>query len=178
MPFRLWACMGRRDHVLDEVQRYWGILPLQPILGLKLLLTGFVWTIAPKQLVMHGLWVVGQQNVDISDTLHLRDVAMATTFWLSMDYNFGCIIASDTLFNSRGDFLGSSYAMKWQHSRFRRSKGGCHGNHFLAFYIYAVQIGATWWIRLSRLYAVAMRPRVKLLWALTIATHYTCSSMM
>ena len=28
----------------------------------------------------------------------LRDVAMATNFWLSMGYNFGCIIASDTLF--------------------------------------------------------------------------------
>ena len=25
---------------------------------------------------------------DIADTLQLRDVAMATTFWLSMGYNF------------------------------------------------------------------------------------------
>jgi len=31
----------------------------------------------------------------------LRDVAIATNFWLSMDYNFGCVIASDTLFDSR-----------------------------------------------------------------------------
>jgi len=30
--------------------------------------------------------------------LHLRDVAMATTFWLLMGYNFGCMIAIDTLF--------------------------------------------------------------------------------
>jgi len=52
--------------------------------------------------------VVGQQNADIPDTLHLRDVAMATTFWLSMGYNFGCMTASDTLFDSRGGFLGSS----------------------------------------------------------------------
>jgi len=37
---------------------------------------------------------------------------MATTFWLSMDYNFGCMIASDMLFNSRGGFSGSSYPMK------------------------------------------------------------------
>jgi len=29
-------------------------------------------------------------------------------FWLSMAYNFGCMIASDTLFDSRGRFLGSS----------------------------------------------------------------------
>jgi len=51
--------------------------------------------------------VVGRQNADIADTLHLRDVAMATTFWLSIDYNFGCMIASDTLFDSGGGFSGS-----------------------------------------------------------------------
>jgi len=34
--------------------------------------------------------VVGGQNADIADTLHL--VAMATTFWLSMGYNFSCVI--------------------------------------------------------------------------------------
>jgi len=27
---------------------------------------------------------------------------MATTFWLSMGYNFSCMIASDTLFDSKG----------------------------------------------------------------------------
>ena len=41
-----------------------------------------------------------------------RDVAMATTIWLSMGYNFGCMIASDTLFDSRGGFSGSSYPTK------------------------------------------------------------------
>ena len=35
----------------------------------------------------------------------LRDVAMATTIWLSMGYNFGCMIASDTLFDSRGGWV-------------------------------------------------------------------------
>ena len=49
--------------------------------------------------------MVGQQNADIADTLHLRDVAMATTFCLSMGYNFGCMIGSD----SRG---GSCYPLK------------------------------------------------------------------
>ena len=34
---------------------------------------------------------------------------MATTFCLSIDYNFSCMIASDTLFDSRGWFSGSSY---------------------------------------------------------------------
>jgi len=56
--------------------------------------------------------VVSRQNADIADTTHVRDVAMATTFWLSMSYNFGCMIASDTLFDSRCPFSGSSYPMK------------------------------------------------------------------
>jgi len=44
-----------------------------------------------------------------------RDVAMATNFGKQfaingfVGYNFGCIIASDTLFDSRGGFSGSSY---------------------------------------------------------------------
>jgi len=42
----------------------------------------------------------------------LRDVAMATSFWLSMGYTFGCMIASDTLFDFTCGFSGSSYPMK------------------------------------------------------------------
>jgi len=38
----------------------------------------------------------------------MRDVAMATTFWLSISYNVGCMIASDTLFDSRGGFWGQA----------------------------------------------------------------------
>ena len=56
--------------------------------------------------------MVGRQNADTADTLQLRDVAMATTFWLLMGYNFGCMIASDTLFDSSGGFSGSSYPIK------------------------------------------------------------------
>jgi len=56
--------------------------------------------------------VVGRQNADIADTLHLRDVAMATTFLLLMGYNFGSVIASDMLFDSRGGCSGSGYPMK------------------------------------------------------------------
>jgi len=51
--------------------------------------------------------VVGRQNADIADTLHLRDVAMATSFWLLMGYNFGCMIASYMLFDSGGGFSGT-----------------------------------------------------------------------
>jgi len=56
--------------------------------------------------------VVSRQNADITDTLKQREVAIATTVWLPSGYNFGCVIASDTLFDSRGGFLGSSYPMK------------------------------------------------------------------
>jgi len=48
----------------------------------------------------------------------LRYVAMATNFGTQFlitgfgGYNFGCMISSDTLFDSRGEFLGSSYPMK------------------------------------------------------------------
>jgi len=52
------------------------------------------------------------QILPIADTLHVRDVAMATPFCLSIGYNFGCMIAGDTLFDSSGEFLGSSYLMK------------------------------------------------------------------
>jgi len=48
----------------------------------------------------------------IADTLRISNVAMATIFWLSVGYNFGCMRASDTLFDARGRFLGSSYPMK------------------------------------------------------------------
>ena len=55
--------------------------------------------------------MVGRQNADIADTLQLRDVAMATTFWLSMGNNLSCMTASDTPFDSRGRFSVSSYPM-------------------------------------------------------------------
>jgi len=45
----------------------------------------------------------------------LKDVAMKTNFGAQfaitsfVGYNFGCMTASDTMFDSRGGFLGSSY---------------------------------------------------------------------
>ena len=56
--------------------------------------------------------MVGRQNAEIADTLQLRDVAMATTFWLLMGYNLSCMTASDTLFDSRGGFSRTSNPMK------------------------------------------------------------------
>jgi len=61
-----------------------------------------------------GLWAqMGPRNhVLAGGPQMLRDVAMATNFWLSMGYNFGCMIASDMLIDTRGGFSGSSYPMK------------------------------------------------------------------
>ena len=64
----------------------------------------------------------------------LRDVAMATNFGTQfaiagfVGCNFGCMIASNKLFDSRGGFSGSSSPMK--NSRNPASKGRCHGNQF------------------------------------------------
>ena len=52
------------------------------------------------------------------DPAVLREVAMATNFRTQfaitgfVRYNFVCMIASDTLFDSTGGFSGSSYPMK------------------------------------------------------------------
>ena len=70
----------------------------------KIAITGFVFTIATRRLVMEGVLVVGRHSAAIADTLQLRDFSTATTFWLSMGYNFTCMIASDTLFDSRWVF--------------------------------------------------------------------------
>jgi len=61
--------------------------------------------------------VVSRQNADIAVTLQLMEVFIATTFWLSSGYNFGCVIASDTLSDSRGGFSGPSYQLTTHQSR-------------------------------------------------------------
>jgi len=54
---------------------------------------------------------------------------MPTTFWHSMGYNFSFMIASDTLFDSRGWVFGDKLPNK-DNSRDRGCKGRCHGNQF------------------------------------------------
>ena len=68
--------------------------------------------------------MVSRQNAYIINTLQLREVAMATTFWLPMGYNFACVIANDTAFDFRCEFAGSSYPMKTVGSH-----GRCRSNH-------------------------------------------------
>jgi len=88
--------------------------------------------------------VVGRQNADIAGTLHLRDIAMATTFWLSVGYNFSCMIASDMLFDSRGGFSRSCYPMK---SADFEVLGDIAMATIFWLSTYGVHIGATWQIR-------------------------------
>ena len=67
-----------------------------------------------------GLWVrIGRKNHVLDGVpVVLRDVAMATNFGTQfaitgfVGYNFGYMIASNMLFDSRGVFLGSSCLMK------------------------------------------------------------------
>ena len=47
----------------------------------------------------------------------LRDVAMATNFRLSMAYNFGCMIARDRLFDSRGGLSYNYFQFRIKNSR-------------------------------------------------------------
>jgi len=63
-----------------------------------------------------GLWarMVPRYHVLDGGPQVLRAVAMATNFWLSMGYNFCCMIASDMLLDSTGRFSGSSYLMNTQ----------------------------------------------------------------
>jgi len=105
--------------------------------------------------------VVGRQNADIADTLHLRDIAMATTFWLSMGYNFSCMIASDTLFGSRGWVFRVKLSDE-DIDNFEVLRDVAMASIFWLS-IYGVDIGATWRIRLNRPCAAAMRPYGKLL---------------
>ena len=57
-----------------------------------------------RKLVMKGGLSGRRQNADIADTLHLRDITMATIHALLMGHSYSCMIASGTLFHSRGGF--------------------------------------------------------------------------
>jgi len=67
-----------------------------------------------------GLWAWMSRRNHVLDggPAVLRDGAKATSFGTQfaitsfVGYNFGCMIASNMLFDSRGGFLGSSYPMK------------------------------------------------------------------
>ena len=70
----------------------------------------------------YGLWArmgrrnrVGWGSVSAEGRCHgnqFLDAICYNWLWRFMGYNFGCMIASDTQFDSRGGFSGSSYPMK------------------------------------------------------------------
>jgi len=47
----------------------------------KIAITGFVRTIATRQLVMERVWVVSRQNAGIADTLHMVTIFSAFCIW-------------------------------------------------------------------------------------------------
>ena len=95
--------------------------------------------------------MVSRQNADIANTLQLRDIVMATTFWLSMGYNFGCMIASNMLFDSRSGFLGVKPSDE-DIADFDVPRDVATATIFwLSIGLYGVHIGATWRIRLNHL---------------------------
>ena len=114
--------------------------------------------------------MVGWHIADIADTLHQRDVAMATTFWLSMGYNFSCMIASGTIFDSRG-WVFRVNLFNEVIADFKVLRDVAMATIF-CLAIYGVHIGATWQIRLNRPCAAAMRPYVKLLWPLVVVVFH------
>jgi len=86
---------------------------------------------------------------------------MATTFWLSLGYHFGCVITRDTLFDSRGWVFWVKLSDE-DLADFKVLRDVAMVTIFWLS-IYWVHISATWRIRLNRPCAAAMRPYVKLL---------------
>jgi len=99
MPFGLRTRVGPRKHVLDgdpdPPMRRETAEPIEMSFGL------WAWMGLSNHVLDRGLAV-------------LRDVAMATNFGMQfattgfVGYNFGCMIASDMQFASRGGFSGQA----------------------------------------------------------------------
>jgi len=83
------------------------VVAMATIFATKIAITGFVWKTATRQLVMDWVWVQILLTPCTKKMLPWQPL-----LWLSIGYNFGCVIASGTTFDSRGEFLGSSYPMK------------------------------------------------------------------
>jgi len=73
-------------------------------------------------MVKEGIWVVGRQNANIADTMPWQP--RFGIRWATKAYNFGCVTASDFVFDSWVSFLGEG--IPWKHSRDRGSYGHCH----------------------------------------------------
>jgi len=58
IPFRLWARMDPRNRVLDGGPEMLRDISMATNFGTQFAITGFVWMIATRQLVVEGVWVV------------------------------------------------------------------------------------------------------------------------
>jgi len=101
-------------------------------------------------------------------------IADCTFPWLSMGYNFGCVMATAWQ-TAQYLILGVGFrgqVIRWRHSRFRGSNWDVAMTTIFGFlYMKCTLIGATWGIRMIRPCTSAMRPYVKLLWPLVMAAH-------
>ena len=73
------------------------------------------------------------------------------------------MIASDTMFDSRGGFSGSSYLMKSADDEVLRDSAMTTMATVFWLSIYGVHIGDTWRMRLNHPCAAATQPYVRLL---------------
>jgi len=114
MPFGLWARMGPRNQVFHGSPEVPRDVAMATNFGTNIAITGFLRTIATGQLVMEGGLSGQPTKCRYCRYLALkrRCQPMANTFWLWMGYKFACVIASGTIFDSRGGFSGSRYVMK------------------------------------------------------------------
>jgi len=125
-----------------------------------------VWTTATRQLVME--WGLSGR---LTECRYCRYPAPkgrchGNHFLASKGYNFGCVIASDSLFDSRGWVFGVKLSDE-DIADFEVLRDVAMATIFWLF-IYGLHIGATWRMRLNRACAAAMRPYAKLLWQLVI----------
>ena len=117
MPFGLRIQVGPRNHVLDGGPD----LPWE-----EAVLKGGVPLYSIGRLCSHlykngctdrdAVWVVGsdgpKESCVRSGSTGAKGHCHVNQFLAFSGYNFGCMVASDMLFDSRGGFLGSSYWMK------------------------------------------------------------------
>ena len=123
MQFELWAQSASRNHAKDGVPiphdngQFWG--KGSPIVKYRHFLLLAMQKRLNRSICCLGYGLEWAQGIMLDgDPAVLRDVAMASNFGPQfaiigfVGYNFSCMIASDTLFDSSGGFSESSYPMK------------------------------------------------------------------
>jgi len=84
MPFRLWARMGPRNHVLDRSPQVLRDVAMATNFGTKIAITGFVRMIATRRLVMEGSLSGRPTECRYCRYLAHRERCHCNHFWLSL----------------------------------------------------------------------------------------------